>query len=155
MKKIVLIFLFSICTLQAQQNTTSSGGEAIGAGGSASYTVGQLDYISSSDSNFSVSQGIQQPFEVSVVLGLEENHIKLELKAYPNPTNDILFLSFENEINSEITYQLIDLQGKLIENNVIKNNTTEIKLAHLEKAIYFLNIRESNKSIKTFKIIKN
>jgi hypothetical protein len=155
MKKIALIFLFGISTLQAQQNTTSTGGEAIGTGGSASYSVGQIDYVSNSDSNFSVSQGVQQPFEISVVLGLEENYIKLNLAAYPNPTNDILFLSIENGLSQELTYQLIDLQGKLIENNVIKNNTTEIKLAHLEKAIYFLNITENNKSIKTFKIIKN
>ena len=155
MKKTLLIFLFSISIINAQQNTTSSGGEAIGTGGSASYSIGQIDYISSSDSNFSVSQGVQQPFEISVVLGLEENQIKLNLTAYPNPTNDILFLSIENGVNQELTYQLIDLQGKIIEKNVIKNNTTEVNVAHLEKAIYFLNITENNKSIKTFKIIKN
>ena len=58
-------FLFSIgmLTTNAQENTVSTGANATGAGGTASYSVGQAFYITSSDPSGSVSQGVQQPIE--------------------------------------------------------------------------------------------
>lgn len=55
-----------ITTAYAQQASTASGGNASGSGGSASYSVGQTAYTVS-NGNGSVSQGVQQPFEISIV----------------------------------------------------------------------------------------
>ena len=158
MKKIVLIFLFSICTLQAQQNTTSTGGEAIGTGGTASYSVGQIDYISNSDSNFSVSQGVQQPFEISVVLGLEENHIKLNLAAYPNPTNDQAILSLNLSTSASVSIWLYNTAGICLKswqfnNEQPGNGELILDLKEIQAGIYFCKIQVGNEMV-TKKIIK-
>ena len=76
-KKCVAILVFSIVNtgLLAQEVIPTSGGTASGSGGSASYTIGQMIYTTNNGVNGSVSQGIQQPYEISVVSGIEE-HVK-------------------------------------------------------------------------------
>ncbi|NQY30789.1 MAG: hypothetical protein HRT69_15125, partial [Flavobacteriaceae bacterium] len=103
-------FLFSIGMLvtNAQENTVSSGANATGAGGNVSYTVGQAFYITSTDTAGSVSQGVQQPIEIQVLLGVEEHEINLYAKVYPNPTTDMINLSIGNTDVSGLSYQLFD-----------------------------------------------
>ena len=63
----------------------------------------------------SVAQGVQQPFEISVITGLEEAQgINLSVRAYPNPTTDYLTLSISEFDISNLLYQLYDMQGKLL-----------------------------------------
>ena len=49
MKKIATTGFFACFSMLSfsQQNTVSSGGEAIGSGGTVSYSVGQIDYTNS------------------------------------------------------------------------------------------------------------
>lgn len=62
--------LFASLT-QAQQNTVAAGGVATGTGGSASFSIGQLIDNVNSDSNYSVTEGLQQPYEVYNPLPLQ------------------------------------------------------------------------------------
>ena len=57
--------------------------------------------------------------------------------------------------NSNLNYQVYDLQGKVIENKKVTANNTTISMEALPKAIYFLNVTKNNRIVKTFKIIKN
>ena len=65
MKKYLSIILLLLITFisKAQQTISTSGGDAKGSGGSASFTIGQQDYISYYNVNGFVNQGVQQPFE--------------------------------------------------------------------------------------------
>jgi hypothetical protein len=114
--------------IHAQETVTSSGGNASGGGGSVSYTVGQVAYTSNKSSTGTVSQGVQQPYEILVVTGLEEaNGINLEFSVYPNPTTDFLKLKVENYILENLIYQLYDANGSLIQNGKIMGKETVIK----------------------------
>jgi hypothetical protein len=140
-------------TAQAQQATTASGGNASGSGGTVSYSIGQIVYTTNTGSNGKVSQGVQQPFEISVVLGID-NHQMKHIKAYPNPTVDYLTLDVgDSELNS-MNFQLYDLTGKLIENRKITSSMETIRMENLPSATYFLKVINNNKEVKTFKIIK-
>jgi hypothetical protein len=55
-------------TCSAQTATVSAGGNAIGTGGSVSYSVGQIAYTNNSNSNGSVAQGVQYPYEIQLSL---------------------------------------------------------------------------------------
>jgi len=48
---VVALLFLGLSNLQAQQATTTAGGEAGGSGGSASYTVGQVVYTSNVGTN--------------------------------------------------------------------------------------------------------
>jgi len=153
----VLLLGLGLSGLQAQTAVPATGGNASGSGGTVSYSVGQVAYTTNTGgSNGSVAQGVQQPFEISVITGLEEaKGISLSLSAYPNPTTDFLNLKVENYDNTNLSYQLFDMNGKLLESKKITGNQTSIVMSNLVPATYFVKVTESNKEVKTFKIIKN
>jgi hypothetical protein len=75
--------------------------------------------------------------------------------AYPNPTTTSLTLKVEHFSLTNLTYQLFDMNGKLLHNSKIESNELGIDMSRLVPAIYYLKISEENREIKTFKIIKN
>jgi len=64
-----LLFCLAFAGLHAQEAIPASGGNAKGSGGTVSYSFGQVYYISVEGVNGTVAQGVQQPFEISVVTG--------------------------------------------------------------------------------------
>lgn len=151
-----LLFGLGLTVTNAQQSANSSGGKASGSGGTATYSVGQVVYTTATGSNGSVVQGVQQPFEISVVLGLEEaENISLNLMAYPNPATDRLTLKVDNYDGANLSFQLFDLTGKLLHNAKVKSNETVINMQDYQFGVYFLKVFNTNKEIKTFKILKN
>ena len=152
---IVTFFLLGLGVINAQETVTTTGGEASGIGGSSSYTVGQVVYTTNTGANGSVTQGVQQPYEIYVTTGVNQTAINLEMIVYPNPTTNYLTLKVENEHIERLTYQVIDLQGKVIQNKKVTADNTIIKMEALPKATYFLKVTDNNKTVKTFKVIKN
>ena len=94
---VLFLLCFYITSVNAQQLTTSSGGDASGSGGTVAFSIGQLVYKTNTSSLGSVAQGVEQPYEISIVSGIEnKNKVNLNLVAYPNPTADVLTLLIEN-----------------------------------------------------------
>ncbi|MBK6984778.1 MAG: hypothetical protein IPH32_08475 [Bacteroidetes bacterium] len=68
----ILFMSITQCTVSAQETTDASGGNASGSGGSASYSIGQSAYNTYTGTNGSVAQGVQQPYEISIVTEVKE-----------------------------------------------------------------------------------
>lgn len=158
-KKTKLTFLFlagiGLSGLQAQDATTASGGDASGAGGSATYSVGQVAYTSIETASGSVNQGVQQPYKVSAI-GINTNpDIDLLMSVYPNPSTTLINLSVQNMDLSNLSYQLFDVQGKLLVSQKITNSQTSIVVEEYATGSYFLNVINNKTELKSFKIIKN
>ena len=158
----ILLLGLGLTGLQAQETIPATGGNASGSGGSASYSVGQVVYTTNTGANGSVAQGVQQPFEISVVTGItgieEAKGINLSVSAYPNPTTDFLILKVDASASLSIqslSYQLFDMNGKRLQNKKIEGNETSIAMSNLVPATYFVKVLQGNKEVKTFKIIKN
>lgn len=166
-KKPELIAMFLLCLgltgLYAQEAIPATGGEASGSGGSAGYSIGQVVYTTNTGTNGSVAQGVQQPYEISVVNGIEPaKDINLICTIYPNPTTDFLILKIEGEVQTQYIASLYDINGKLIENKKLTGNETTIPMVNLVPATYFLKVMQvKNSNSKdamhcvSFKIIKN
>ena len=149
------ILILFVVFVQAQNTSTASGGEASGSGGSTSYSVGQVAYQTHTGTTGSVAQGVQQPYEISVVTGLEEaKGINLSILAYPNPTTDNLTLEVRDFELSALTFQLYDMNGRLLQTEKITGNLTGIEMGRFVPATYFVKIAQNNSEVKTFKIIK-
>lgn len=148
---------FSVLTigLYAQSSVVASGVDAEGNGGSVSYSVGQVDYIKSEGANGTVSAGVQQPLEISIITGVDNNYINLSLSVFPNPTTDHLTLEVvEGELRL-MNYELIDVAGNTILGGELIDHKTEVTMNNLKSATYLLKVSNDTKVIKTFKIIKN
>ena len=74
MNRIVISFWLLVLPLYiyAQESTVASGGNGTGEGGSVSYSLGQVSYSSNSGSNGSITEGVQQPYDVSVIFFIEK-----------------------------------------------------------------------------------
>ena len=153
---LILSFLFSF-SLNAQtshQVLSATGGDATGSGGSVAFSVGQIVYTTSTGTTGSVAQGVEQAYEISSV-GIKETALNISLSVFPNPTSDYLTLKVEDYNNEALSYHLIDEQGKLVLNEQITNQDTQVAMSTLARGIYFINVLQANKKIQTFKIIKN
>lgn len=155
----VLLLGLGLTGLKAQTALPTTGGNASGSGGSVNYTIGQVVYSTNIGSSGCESQGVQQPFEISVFSGVDEvESINLLISVYPNPTTDFLTLKIDESVSLSIHtmyYQLYDVIGKQLEIKRIDVSETCIAMSNLKPSIYFLKINQNNKSVKTFKIVKN
>lgn len=145
-----LLFTSLIFGAVGQQNTVSAGGDASGAGGSVSYSIGQVDYINNSGSNGNTNEGVQQPYEFFQEVGLEEEIIISAV--YPNPTTDIIQIEFENA--KQRTLELFDQNGKLVLKSACTGATTSMDLSTLAKGAYTLSVQRDQKT-QAIKLIKH
>ncbi|MBN2214040.1 MAG: T9SS type A sorting domain-containing protein [Bacteroidales bacterium] len=152
----VLLLGLGMTGLQAQEAIPAAGGDASGSGGSAGYSVGQIVYTTHPGTNGSVAQGVQQPYEISVISGVEEaGGLTLTILVHPNPVYDLLMLKADNYDQENLSYHLFDINGKLLENKMITANETTIAMSGFLPATYFLKITRGCKEVKTFEIIKH
>lgn len=105
----VAFFLLGLGALHAQEILSTTGGEATGTVGTASYSAGQVVYTTATGTNGSVAQGVQQPYEISVTTGINETAINLDMNIYPNPTTN--YLTLKTEDNANLSYRLYGMQG--------------------------------------------
>lgn len=134
--------MLTLGKLHAQERVVVTGGNALGIDGTVSYTV----------------VTVQQPYDITLVTGIEDNNISLLFLAYPNPTTDYLTLKVNDFEPSILRFRLFDMSGQMLLSKQITANETNIPMSKYERGIYFLKItgtkQMSSKEIKTFKIIK-
>ena len=157
--KLITAFVHSlvlITGLNAQETISSTGGEASGDGGSVSYTIGQLVYSTlTGTNNNSIFQGVQLPFEISVVSGISEaDEINLEVLVYPNPATDFVILKIDDVAEDQYMAFMYNINGRLIKNIEITDSETQIVMHDLISSIYFIKVIKDEKEVKVFKIIK-
>ncbi len=159
--KFLLKILIAFClfgygtSLKAQSAILPAGGNGSGPGGTISYSAGQIVFNSIQGSTGTVTQGVQQPYEIMVVTGVEEaSGITLEISVYPNPATDFLKLIIQNYETGNLRFQLYDINGISLRNSKIESGETSITMSNLASGTYFLKITDKNLPVKTFKIIK-
>ncbi len=150
-----LLFVLGLTGILAQESVNTSGGDTSGSGGSVSYSVGEVLYQTTSGTNGSVAEGVQLPYEISAVTAIEEaKGTGLSVSAYPNPATDHLTLEIHALNTDNLSYQLYDIQGKLLQNEKINRNQVNISMGHLIPATYFVSVTHGSQRVKLFKIIK-
>ena len=140
---------------QAQQSANAAGGDATGGGGTVAYSVGQVVYTSNNSPSGTVSQGVQQAYEIFLI-GINETELNSSLSVFPNPILDNLTLQISDYNNEKLSFYLYDLQGKLLNKEQIIAEQTQINTSSLPPATYFIEVlNQVNKQVQSFKIIKN
>jgi hypothetical protein len=149
---LIVLILFSNITL-CQSNTVASGGNGSGSGGTVSFSIGQIDYVSTTGSTGSINQGQQQPYELFLTSGIEEYQQLINISIGPNPTVDKLNIHLNEQIEG-LYCKLIDINGKEI---IIKhklNQHAQIDLSAYPVGTYLLSIIKQDRIIQSYKILK-
>jgi hypothetical protein len=155
MKKLVFLALclLSINIITAQTSINAAGGSIENAGVSFSYSIGQVFY----ETNI-LNEGVQLPYNIIGVVGIEDiDSIFLNIAAYPNPTSDFLELKIETKDLDfkNVRYQIFDINGNHLKSDKIDGFQTIISMENALLGVYILEVKLKNKTVKTFKIVKN
>lgn len=134
----------------AQSAVTSAGGEA----GTVSFTVGQPFVTPAVSDAGSLTPGVQQAYEITIVNGIENTQISLEAEVYPNPVVDRLTLSVSDADDAVLHYTLTDANGRSLSTAEIVDAQTSINMSTLAQGVYFLRVDDGQTLLRTFKIVK-
>jgi len=151
---LLVILLFTIVSSFAQEAILPAGGDGAGSGGSVAYSVGQILYTSSGGVSDELIHGVQQPYEISIIIGLEFKEIGLTLSTYPNPVTDLLILKVESLKWKDLNFQMYNMEGKILLSDKLLNSETNIDMSALAPGMYLLKVCMEKDPVKTFKIIK-
>jgi len=100
---------------------------------------------------------ITETYTVSYELGINEVNQDINVKIYPNPVKDILYIKYDLMNNNEDAHITVyDVLGKIILKDVISGNNgiKEINTSTLNTGVYFIKINTFN-TTRTFKLYKN
>lgn len=158
-----IFFVFS-GAVNAQSSFVSTGGELNGSGGSASISVGQVQYQSQTGSNGSSAGGVQQAIEVSNI-SIQDIPFKnkgyhsnlndiIALKIYPNPTKDDVIIQVDNFKGEVLNYRLLDITGKELKSGEMLTPEISVSLSDFPPATYFMEVTQAERA-SVYKIVKS
>lgn len=85
---------------------------------------------------------------------LIEKKLTYEFNIYPNPNLGNFFI-FSNNLKNDLKFEIYDSLNRLIINNQINKNLTEVNLNNLSRGIYCVKIFDNEKIFKFEKICIN
>jgi hypothetical protein len=151
----VLIILVNTSNLYAQQNTSTTGLSIVNTSGSISYTIGQLDYTNTTKGDFgTISEGMQQVYTLSLFTNTLAIDKSTTLSVWPNPIIDHLYIKLNSSNYTGITYQIMRINGQLIENKKTFSNNIKIETNQYPIGAYIILVSLPNQPTLKFKIIK-
>ena len=141
----------------AQQVTPAvicSGGETLTASSlSLDFTIGEITTESLSATGLLLTQGFNQGSNPNT--GIEEKTINGDdLKVYPIPASDRIYLFYNNKETHPVNVGVIDLQGRCVLSLDFNTNPLLIHLDKLNPGFYTVSILFDNHQIINKKIIK-
>lgn len=150
---VLLFFIFG--SVIAQESVNSAGGDTESSTGSVSFSVGQVFLNNNLTEAGQVAEGVQLPYEIYLITSLDDVlGMALDVKFFPNPVADILTLLVDQNELKNLEYQLININGQLLDHDKILQRETYIDMAQLDPAVYFVHIFQDQQIIKTFRILK-
>ena len=150
---IILILFLAGSVVSAQQVVSSNGDSKSAAGVEVSWTLGEAVMVTLVGSSTTLTQGFHQT-KLTITAVSELLFPGLEIKVFPNPTQDVITIHFSEYIEGS-RYFLYDFTGKLLENKLINSADTEINMRNYASGQYILKLtNKSRQPIQTFQIVK-
>lgn len=163
MKKLLFTSTFSALAFLAHAQQISSqvvantGGVLSQGNSQMSYTMGEPITEPQSSSNILLTQGFQQP-QLQVTLFDEFGINTANIDIFPNPTQDNVNITFQNDETLSINMTLYDETGRVIHSQGITISPYEkmkYDLSDFVPGVYFMQlVLDDGKTNKTYRIIK-
>ena len=149
-----LTIILLIGTVLTAQEVVSSGGESQSASGyEISWTIGEPVIETISSGTNTLTQGFHQS-KLTVTPVTEFFYPDIEMKVFPNPTQDFVIIQF-NEMIKNLHFSLFDLTGKVLKSKLITSTETRLNLKTYASGSYILKLSHNNqRPLQTFKVIK-
>lgn len=149
--KLLVSLLLLSAGLSAQEVISSQGDSYSNTNNTLDFTIGEPVVETVTDGTNSLTQGFHQT--LLTITSIEDFDVDLGVNIFPNPTAEKVNLTIEKF--EGVTFYLFDVTGKLLQEALITEQQTFIKVSGYAKGSYLLKLEgKENKSLKTYKIIK-
>ncbi len=151
---ITAIFCLTLLiNINAQEVVSNSGNSFSNDNLNVSWTLGETIINTEQSTDKQLTQGFHQ--SKLVITAVKENiQADFSIIVFPNPTADYLNLTLEKIDANKLQFSLIDSNGKILSNTFPESNQTQIAMHQYPSGSYYLQVREKNNILKSFKIIK-
>jgi len=125
---------------------STSGASTTSAGGSVSWSVGEVVIATATNGSSNVPQGFHQ--SNIWILGAEEL-VQLEISIFPNPTCEYVNITAPQDA----VLSIYDMEGRLVSTHVLINTTTMIDVSSYSRGMYNLVFSTKDSDTRTAKLI--
>jgi len=146
--------------VELEREVVASGGNySSNANMSLSYTIGEPVIETKSASSLVLTQGFQQS-KTDTIVGIVEQGTAMRIKAYPNPTPDVVVLEINTDEQRDFRLDVYDVQGEkqAIPNKELSVNGSmkkELDFGDLAAGNYFIRLRSGEgQTVQTIKVQK-
>lgn len=115
------------------------------------YAIGDVDYW---DRNPADDLSAPIPIEIYNPVGVNELLSEANTSIYPNPASDHLNIEFKKYKQQLVDMAIYDVQGRIVKQEILLQNTNQVNLAGLGQGIYFVMLKYGE-SFETHKIFIN
>ena len=143
-------FLLNASYLLSQEAVVSQGDNYSNPNANINFSIGEVVISTVSDGNYYLTQGFHQTNWNFV--GLEDLVPTYEVKVYPNPTSEFLYINTK-DFNG-VSYFFYDSKGKLILQNSLSSTEDAVNVSQLSTGTYYLVLADKNQKLKSFQLIK-
>jgi len=98
-------------------------------------------------------RGMMGQFIVSNPLSINDGYLDTKLKIYPNPTDGLLYIEFEEDVSLS-NIEIYDLLGRIILDATINIQGNNIRISELPAGLLFLKIHANNQTLTKKIIVK-
>ena len=139
---------------KAQQVFLSAGSSFTSNIGSISQSIGLVQNQYNTNSSGQIMEGVLFNYELIEIPTSIESGITLDIKAYPNPVTDELYITLsKNDLS--LNFLITDVKGRVKERSMLNSSDQAISLKNYNAGLYILQIYSNTDLIKSFKLIKN
>ncbi len=100
-------------------------------------TLGEVIVFSYEDEALIINQGFHSGGKSATTSVIDINTIQIDIQVFPNPTSDILNLSYDNKKGTILGFSICDANGRSVKSRKIATeNRTSVNLNNLPNGIY-------------------
>jgi hypothetical protein len=165
---LVTVFLGFSSITYAQTTINAASNKAVINGVTFDYSIGEMTLVTTErNNNLIVTQGYLQPQPNSSsndgqAVQTHFDDLADQIKVYPNPTENLLFIETNDAIADQVVFQLLDATGRVVlrknEEQAIGSNKYSLNLSALAAGSYYLILQRATKNSQentlSFKIQK-
>ncbi len=147
-----LIVFLAINSCIYSQETVSCAGQQLNTNqAKINFTIGEPVIYELSTGSHRILNGYQQPILKIDTISIKETEI-WNVSVFPNPSQDIVNIQWDNSLVNEMKYKLFSINGKLIIQGKNKD-FIKLNISKISSGNYFLYLEDKNQK-QVYKIEK-
>jgi trimeric autotransporter adhesin len=97
---------------------------------------------------------LDEKFEYSNIINLENDKILRGVKIYPNPTSNIVNIEIEGSLNKSIQVSVKDISGRVVLQQTLSADNSTINMSSMSDGLYILEAQFADGQKQSFKLVK-